>query len=121
VCQHTDPGMTLKHKDFDPLGSWSLHFHKYMSLAESHGSHSLNSFAYFLQLHLDSPEASSCRISRVKPIRHVKPIIFEKPMDEDNVHAHRRGGRQRRHNTTLDLPPNLYEKYKSDPEETNGQ
>ena len=21
MCQHTDPGMTLKHRDFDPLGS----------------------------------------------------------------------------------------------------
>ena len=21
MCQHTDPGMTLKHRDFDPFGS----------------------------------------------------------------------------------------------------
>ena len=25
MCQHTDPGMTLKHRDFGPLGSWLLH------------------------------------------------------------------------------------------------
>ena len=29
----------------------------------------------------------------------------------------RKGGRQHRGNTTLDLPPDLYEQYKSDPEE----
>lgn len=33
----------------------------------------------------------------------------------------RKGGRQRSGNTTLDLPPDLYELYKSDPEESYGQ
>jgi hypothetical protein len=80
-----------------------------MSVAESHGSHSLYSFANFLQLHLDSPEASSCRISVVKPIVSLNQIA------EDN--ASKKGGRQRCANTALDLPPELYEKYKSDPEE----
>ena len=32
----------------------------------------------------------------------------------------RKGGRQRRGNTAKDLPPDLYELYKSDPEETYG-
>ena len=33
----------------------------------------------------------------------------------------RKGGRQRRENTAKDLPPDLYELYKSDPEETYGE
>ena len=33
----------------------------------------------------------------------------------------RKGGRQHRGNTAKDLPPDLYELYKSDPEETYGE
>ena len=83
-----------------------------MSVAESLGSHSLNSFADFLQHHLNSPEASSCRHSPVKP------ILSLLAMAEDNAPAPRKGGRQRRQDTAKDLPTHLYEEYKSDPDET---
>ena len=38
-----------------------------MSVGESLGSHSLHSFAEFLQCHIHSPEASSCLTSKKKP------------------------------------------------------
>ena len=89
-----------------------------MSVGESLGSHSLHSFAEFLQHHIESPEASSCLTSRLKPITVVKPFSLN-PMATDK--SARKGARQRRGNTALDLPPDLYEMYKSDPEETYTQ
>ena len=47
-----------------------------MSVGESFGSHSLHSFAEFLQHHIDSPEASSCWSSKRKPL---KPLNVLKP------------------------------------------
>ena len=79
-------------------------------MGESLGSHSLNSFADFLQLHLDSPKTSSCLTSKAKPISFVKPMSSGK--------STKKGGRQHHENTALDLPTDLYEMYKSDPEET---
>jgi hypothetical protein len=39
-------------------------------------------------------------------------------MSEDNAPPPRRGGRQRRYDTAKDLPGDLYDEYKSDPDET---
>src|SRR3990170_8984464 len=89
-----------------------------MSVGESLGSHSLHSFAEFLQHHIESPEASSCLTSRLKPNIVVKPFILN-PMAGGK--SAKKGGRQRRDNTALDLPPDLFEQYKSDPEETYGE
>ena len=47
-----------------------------MSVGESFGSHSLHSFAEFLQHHINSPEASSCLSSKRKPL---KPLNVLKP------------------------------------------
>ena len=73
--------------------------------------HSLNSFAEFSQHHIESPEASSCLTSKAKPISFVKPFSL-KPMASGK--SARKGGGQCRDNTTKDLPPDLYELYKSD-------
>ena len=79
------------------------------------GSHSLHSFAEFLQSHINSPEASSCQSSRLKPLKVLKPFSLHFMATEKSA---RKGGRQRRGNTSKDLPPDLHEMYKTDPEET---
>ena len=45
-----------------------------MSVGESFGSHSLHSFAEFLQHHINSPEASSCWSSKRKPLKPLKVL-----------------------------------------------
>src|SRR5215216_3480355 len=88
-----------------------------MSMGESLGSHSLHSFVEFLQHHIESREASSCQSSRLKTYTALKHVrLF--PMS--SVKSAKKGGRKRRENTALDLPPDLYELYKSDPEESYG-
>ena len=82
-----------------------------MSVGESLGSHSLHSFAEFLQHHINSLEASSCLTSRRKTLTVLKPFSLNFMATEKSV---RKGGRQRRENTAKDLPPDLYELYKSD-------
>ena len=89
-----------------------------MSVGESLGCHSLHSFAEILQHHIHSPEASSCLTSRRKTLTVLKPFSLNFMATEKSV---RKGGRQRRGNTAKDLPPDLYELYKSDPEETYGE
>lgn len=86
-----------------------------MSVGESLGSHSLHSFAEFLQSHINSPEASSCLTSRLKPLQVLKPFRLSFMATEKSA---RKGGRQRRGSTSKDLPPDLHELYKTDPEET---
>ena len=88
-----------------------------MSVGESLGSHSLHSFAEFLQHQTNSPEASSCLSTKRKPL-NVKPFSLKLMATDKSV---RKGGRQHRGNTAKDLPPDLYELYKSDPEETYGE
>ena len=83
-------------------------------MGESLGSHSLHSFAEYLQHHTDSREASSCLTSRRKPFTVLKPLCLNIMASEKYA---RKGGRQRRGNTALDLPPDLHELYKSYPEE----
>jgi len=87
-------------------------------VGESLGSHSLHSFAEFLQHHINSPEASSCLTSRQKPLQALKPFSLNYMATEKSA---RKGGRQRRGNTSKDLPPDLYELYKTDTEETYGE
>ena len=87
-------------------------------MGESLGSHSMHSFAEFLQRHIESPEASSCLTSRRKPFTNLKPIRLNPMATEKSA---RKGGRQHHGNTALDLPPDLYELYKSDPEESYTQ
>ena len=87
-------------------------------MGESLGSHSLHSFAEFLQHHINSPEASSCLTSRRKPLTVLKPFSLNFMATENSA---RKGGRQRRGNTSRDLPPDLNELYKTDPEEDYNQ
>ena len=87
-----------------------------MSVGESLGSHSLHSFAEVLQRHINSPEASSC-LTR-KPFTVLKPFSVNPMATNKSV---RKGGRQHRGNTAKDLPPELFEMYKSDREETYGE
>ena len=78
-----------------------------MSVGESLGSHSLHSFAEFLQQHIDSPEASSCLTSKRKPL---KPLNILKPFSLKFMAAEksvRKGGRQRRGGTSKDLLDDL--------------
>src|SRR3954451_20541674 len=89
-----------------------------MSVGESLGSHSLHSFAEFLQHHINSPEASSCLASRGKPLIVLKPFSLNLMATEKSA---RKGGRQRRGNTAKNLPPYLFELYKSDREENYNQ
>jgi hypothetical protein len=92
-----------------------------MSVGESFGSHSLHLFAEFLQHHINSPEASSCWSSKRKPL---KPLNVLKPFKLKfmaSETAARKGGRQRRGGTSKDLPDELAEMYKTDPEENYGQ
>ena len=86
-----------------------------MSVGESLGSHSLHSFAEFLQHHINSPEASSCLSSKRKPL---KPFSLKFMASEKSA---RKGGRQRRGGTSKDLPDDLSELYKTDPEEDYNQ
>ena len=88
-----------------------------MSVGESLGSHSLHSFVEFLQHHIDSPKASSCLSSKrkpLKPLNVLKPFSLKFMATKKSV---RKGGRQRRGGTSKDLPDDLAELYKTDPEE----
>ena len=90
-------------------------------MGESLGSHSLHSFAEFLQHHINSPEASSCLSSKrksLKPLNVLKPFSLKFMAAEKSV---RKGGRQRRGGTSKDLPDDLAEIYKTDPEEDYNQ
>ena len=89
-----------------------------MSVGESLGSHSLHSFAEFLQHHINSPEASSCLTSRRKTLTVLKPFSLNFMEPEKST---RKGGRQRRGGTSKDLPEDLAEMYKTDPEEDYDQ
>ena len=84
-------------------------------MGESLGSHSLHSFAEFLQNHINSLEASSCLTSHKKPLQVLKPFRLSFMATEKPA---RKGGRKRRRNTSKDLPPDLHEMYKTDLEET---
>ena len=83
-------------------------------MGESFGSHSLHSFAEFLQHHISSPEASSCPTSRRKPLTALKPFSLKFMASEKSA---RKGGRKRHGETSRDLPDDLSELYKTDPEE----
>ena len=89
-----------------------------MSVGESLGSHSLHSFAEFLQHHINSPEANSCLTSRRKLLTALKTSSLNYMATEKSA---REGGRQRRGGTSMDLPEDLYELYKTDPEGSYGQ
>ena len=92
-----------------------------MSVGESLGSHSLHSFAEFLQQHINSPEASSCLTSKrkpLKPLNVLKPFSLKFMAAEKSV---RKGGRQQRGGTSTYLPNDLAELYKTDPEEDYNQ
>ena len=92
-----------------------------MSVGESFGSHSLHSFAEFLKHHINSPEASSCWSSKRKPLKPLKVLKPFKLKFMASEAAERKGGRQRREGTSKDLPEDLAEMYKTDPEESYGQ
>ena len=87
-------------------------------MGKSLGSHSLHSFVEFLQHHINSPEASSCLTSRQKTLTVLKPFSLNFMATDKSA---RKGGRQRCGNTSKDLPPDLYELYKTDPEEDYNQ
>ena len=90
-------------------------------MGESLGSHSLHSFAEYLQHQLNSPEASSCLTSKrksLKPLNVLKPFSLKFMAAEKLV---RKGGRQRRGGTSKDPPDDLAELYKTDPEENYHQ
>ena len=89
-----------------------------MSVGESLGSHSLHSFAEFLQQHINSPEASSCLSSKRKPLNVLKPFSLKFMAAEKSV---RKGGRHPRGGTSKDLPDDLAEIYKTDPQEDYNQ
>ena len=89
-------------------------------MGESFGSHSLHSFAEFLQHHINSPEASSYWSNKrkpLKPLNILKPFSLKFMATEKSV---RKGGRQHRGGTSKDLPDELAEMYKTDPEENYG-
>ena len=87
-------------------------------MGESLGSHSLHSFEEFLQSHINSPEASSCLTNRKKPLQVLKPFRLSFMATKKSA---RKGVKQHRGDTAKDLPPDLFEMYKSDPEESFGQ
>ena len=89
-----------------------------MSAGESLGSHSLHSFAEFLQQHIESPEASFCLTSHRRPFTILKPLCLNIMATEKSA---RKGGRQRRGGTSKDLPEDLAKMYKTDPEEDYNQ
>ena len=92
-----------------------------MSVGESFGSHSLHSFAEFLQRHINSPEASSCWSSKRKPLKTLNLLKPSKLSFMATEKPARKGGRQRRGETSKDLPEDLAEMYQTDPEESYGQ
>ena len=67
---------------------------------------------------MNSPEASFCLTSKRKPFTVLKPFSLNIMATEKSA---RKGGRQRRGDTAKDLPLDLFEMYKSDPEETYGE
>ena len=82
-----------------------------MSVGESLGSHSLHSFAEYLQHHINSPEASSYLTSKrnsLKPLNILKPFSLKFMAAEKSA---RKGGRQRREGTSKDLPDDSAENY----------
>ena len=86
-------------------------------MGESLGSHSLHSFAEFLQYHINSPEVSSCLSSKrkpLKPLNMLKPFSLKFMAAEKSV---RRGGRQRHGGTSRDLSDVLSVLYNTDPQE----
>ena len=90
-------------------------------MGESLGSHSLHSFAKFLQHHINSPEPSSCLSNKrnpLKPLYVLKPFSLKFMASEKSA---RKGGRQRRGGTSRDLPDDLSELYKIGPEEDYNQ
>ena len=90
-------------------------------MGESLRSHSLHSSAEFLQHHIESPEASSCLTSKrksLKPLNVLKPFSLKFRAAEKSA---RKGGRQRREGTSKDLPDDLAELYKTNPEENYHQ
>ena len=92
-----------------------------MSVEESLGSHSLHSFVEFLQYHINSPEASSCLSSKRKPL---KPLNVLKPFSLKFMAAEksaRKDDKKRRGETSRDLPDDLLELHKTDPEEDYNQ
>ena len=92
-----------------------------MSVGESLGSHSLHSFAEYLQHHINSPEASSCLTSKrksLKPLNVLKPFSLKFMAAEKSA---RKGGRQHREGTSKDLSDDLTKMYKTDPEEDYNQ
>ena len=92
-----------------------------MSVGESLGSHSLHSFAEFLQHHINSPEASCRWSSKRKPLKPLNVLKPSKLRFMASETAARKGGRQRRVGTSKDLPDELAEMYKTDPEEDYNQ
>ena len=73
-------------------------------MGESLGSHSLHSFAEYLQHHINSPEASSCLTSKrksLKPLNVLKPFSLKFMAVEKSV---RKGGRQRRGGSPVHEP-----------------
>ena len=94
---------------------------QYMSVGESLGSHSLPSFAEFLQHHINSPEASSCLSSKRKSLKLLnvlKPFSLKFMASEKST---RKGGRKRRGEISRDLPDDLSKLYKIDSEEDYNQ
>ena len=87
-------------------------------MGESLGSHSLHSFAEFLQHHINSPEASSCLTDKRKPFTVLKPFSLKFMAAEKSA---RKGGRHHRGGMSKDLPDDLAEIYKTDPEEDYNQ
>ena len=75
-----------------------------MSVGESLGSHSLHSFAEFLQHHINSPETNSCLTNRRKLLHVLKPFSLNFMATKKSV---RKGGRQQRRGIAKDLPPDL--------------
>ena len=59
-------------------------------MGESLGSHSLHSFAEFLESHINSPEASFCQSSRLNPLHVLKPFSLHFMATEKSA---RKGGR----------------------------
>ena len=79
-------------------------------MGESLGSHSPHSFPEFLQRYINSPEASSCLTSKRKPVTVLKPFSLNPMATNKSV---RKGGRQRRGDTSKDLPLDLFEQHNS--------
>ena len=90
-------------------------------MGESLGSHSLHSFAEYLQHHINSPEASSCLTSKrksLKPLNVLKPFSLKFMAAEKSA---RKGGRKHRCETSRDLPDEDYNQCKTDSEEDYNQ